>query len=147
MRALEITWEIFFCSFSSLFKIFFCVKCTDGVFRDVLTVLLYVRTVILVVQPIRLIHPDVNSSNPEERVFAISTWHYVRTSFKFRPNGEPCRVKSHSPRAATLSFAPFGSFCCVVHLFSAFYVKFSSARVIFAIFLHPGYVFNTLSLI
>jgi hypothetical protein len=30
MRAMEIIWEIFFCSFSSLFR-FFSVKRTDGV--------------------------------------------------------------------------------------------------------------------
>jgi hypothetical protein len=33
MRALEITWEIFFCSFSSLFQILLCeasVRCVSG---------------------------------------------------------------------------------------------------------------------
>jgi len=55
-----------------LFFRLFCVKRPDGVFRDVRTVLLYVRTVILVVRMIRLIRPNVNSSSPEGRVFAIS---------------------------------------------------------------------------
>jgi hypothetical protein len=127
--------------------LFFFVNCPDGVFRDVRTVLLYVRTMILVVRTIRLIRPNVNSSSPDERVFAIFTWHYVWTSLKFRSDDEPCRVKSHSPRAATFSLAPFRSFCRVVHLFCTFYAKFSSARVIFAIYLHPKYVFNTLLLI
>jgi hypothetical protein len=110
-------------------------------------VLLYVRTVILAARTVRLIRPDVNSSTPDERVFAISTWYYVRTSLNFRPDGEPCRVKSHSPRAAAFSSDPFGSFCRVVHLFCVFYVKFSSARGILSIYLHPKYDFNTLLLI
>jgi hypothetical protein len=143
-------WKLLGKYFSALFLIFldfFCVNRLDSVFRDVRTVLLYVRKMILVVRTIRLIRPDVNSSSPDERVFAISTWHYVWTSLKLCSDGEPCRVKSHSPRAVAFSFAPFGSFCHVVHLFCAFYAKFSSARVIFAIYLHPKYVFNTLLLI
>jgi hypothetical protein len=110
-------------------------------------VLLYVRTVILVVRTIQLIRSDVNSCCPNERVFVISTWHYVRTSLKFRPDGEPCRVKSHSPRAATHFFAPFGSFCRLVRFPCDFYAYFSLALVIFVVSLHPRYVFNTLSLI
>jgi hypothetical protein len=89
---------------------FFCVKRRDGVFQDNQTVLLYVRTMILVVQTIQLIHPNVNSSSLDERVFTISMWHYVRTSLKFRPDGESCRVKSYSARFAALLFAFFGSF-------------------------------------
>jgi len=69
--------------------------------------LLYVRTVILVVRMIRLIRPD-------ERVFAIS---YVA----LRPDDKPCSVKLHSPRAVAFSSASFGSFCRVVYLFCAFY--------------------------
>jgi hypothetical protein len=86
------------------------VKRPDGVFWDIQTVFLYVRTVFLVVWTIRLIRPDVNSYCPDERVFATSTWHYVRTSFKLRPDGESYRVKSLSPHAAAHSFALFCSF-------------------------------------
>jgi len=97
---------LFFLSFSD----FFCVKRPKSVFRDVRTVLLYVQTMFLVVRTIQLIRLDINSSSPDELVFTISTWHYVRTSLKFCLDGESCRVKSHSPRAATLLFAFFGSF-------------------------------------
>jgi hypothetical protein len=120
MHALEIIWEIFFCSFSS-FTYFFCVKRPEGVFRDVRTVIPYVRMVFLVVRTIRLIRPDIHSSCLDELVFVTSTWHYIRTSFKFRPDGEPYRVKSHSPLAAAHIFAPFGSFCRLVHCLYAFY--------------------------
>jgi hypothetical protein len=143
-------WKLLGKYFSALFPLFFnffCVNRSDGVFWVVRTVLLYVHIVILVVRTIRLIHPHVNSSSPDERVFAISMWHYVRMSLKFCLDGEPYRVKSHSPRAAAFSFAPFGSFCRAVHLFCAFYAKFSSARVILTIYLHPRYIFNTLLLI
>jgi hypothetical protein len=102
-----VLWKLFekyfSCSFSSIFQIFF-VWSVRTVFRDVRTVLLYVRMVILVVRTIWLICPDVHSSCPDEHVFATSTRHYVRTSLKFRPDGEPCRVKSHSPwRRTSLS--------------------------------------------
>jgi hypothetical protein len=109
------------------------------VFRDVRTVLLYVQTILLVVRTIRLIRPNVNSSCPDERVFAISTWHYVRKSLKFFPDGEPCAVAHFFP--------PFGSFGRLVHVPCNFYAYFSRARVIFAVSLHPRYVFNTLLLI
>jgi hypothetical protein len=72
--------------------------------------ILYVRTVFLVVRTIRLIRPDVHSPCLDERVFATSTWHYVRTSFKFHPDSESCRVKLRSPHAAAHFFCPFGSF-------------------------------------
>jgi hypothetical protein len=55
-----------------LFFIFFCVKRPDSVFGDVQTVILYIRTVILVVQTIQLFHPEVLGSCPDGRVFAIS---------------------------------------------------------------------------
>jgi hypothetical protein len=63
-----VLWKLFGKYFSALFPLFFrffCVKRLDGVFRDV-------RTVALVVQTIRLIRQDVNSSSPDEHVFAIS---------------------------------------------------------------------------
>jgi hypothetical protein len=81
--------------FSSLFQIF-CVKLLDGVFQNVRRVLLYVRMVILVVRTIRLICLDVHSSCLDVFVRSL-TWHYVQTSLKFRSDGEPCKVKSHSP--------------------------------------------------
>jgi hypothetical protein len=82
-------------------------------------VLLYVQTIILVVRTIRLIRPDIHSSCPDERVFGTTTWHYVWTSFKLRPDGESCRVKSLSPRASTHFFTFFGSFLlsCALSLF------------------------------
>jgi len=110
MRALEIILKIFFCS---LFFIFFCVKRPDGVLGrpdgdpDCPDGISDVRT-------IRLIRPDVYSSFLNDRVFATSMWHYVRTSLKFRSDGEPCRVKSLSPRAAAhflASFCVFLSSC------------------------------------
>jgi hypothetical protein len=66
------------------------------------------------VQTIQLIRLDDYSSCPEDRFFATSTWHYVRTSLKFRLDGEPCRVISLSPRAAAhflASFCVFLSSC------------------------------------
>jgi hypothetical protein len=117
-------WKLFGKYFSALFPllhIFFCVKRPEGVFRDVRTVIPYVRMVFLVVRTIRLIRPDIHSSCLDELVFVTSTWHYIRTSFKFRPDGEPYRVKSHSPLAAAHIFAPFGSFCRLVHCLYAFY--------------------------
>jgi len=146
MCALEIIWEIFFCFFSSLFQILLC-DASERYFWDVRMVLLYVRMVILVVRTIRLIRPNVYSSCMDERVFVISTWHYVRTSLKFLLDGEPCRVKSHSPCAAAHFFAHFGSFCCLVRVPYDFYAYFSRACVIFAVSLHLRYVFNTRLLI
>jgi hypothetical protein len=73
-------------------------------------VILYVRTVFPVVWKIRLIHPYVHSSCPDECVFVTSTWQYVWTSLKFRSDGEPCRAKSLSPRAAAHLFTSFDSF-------------------------------------
>jgi hypothetical protein len=143
MRALEMIWEIFFCSFSN----FFLCEASGRCFWDVWTVILYVRTVFLVVRTIRLIRPDVHSFCPNERVFAIFMWHYVWTPLKFRLDGEPCRVKSHSPCAAAHFFAPFGSFCRLVRVPYDFYGYFSRVRVIFAVSLHPRYIFNTLLLI
>jgi hypothetical protein len=102
MRALEIIWEIFLCSFSFLFQIILF-EASGRCFWDVRTVILNVRTVFLVVRTIRLIRPDVHSSCLDECVFATSTWH-------FRLDGEPCRVKLHSPCAVAHFFAPFGSF-------------------------------------
>jgi hypothetical protein len=49
------------------------------------------------------------------------TWHSVRTSLKFHLEGEACKVKSHSPCVVAFSFASFGSFSRVVHLFCDFY--------------------------
>jgi hypothetical protein len=95
MCALEIIWEIFFYYFSSLFQILVC-EAFGRCFWDVRTVILYVRTVFLVVRTIRLIRPNVHSSCLNERVFTTSTSHYVWMSLKFRPDSEPCRVKSHS---------------------------------------------------
>jgi hypothetical protein len=127
---------LFFLSFLEFF-----VWSVWTVFWDVQTVILYVRTVILVVRTIRLIRSDVHSSCSDERVFATSTWHYVRTSLKFRLDGEPCRVKSHSPRAAAYFFASFGSFCRLVHFPCDFYAKVYSTHVIFAVYLHSRYIY------
>jgi len=86
------------------------VKRPDGVFRQVWTVLLYVRTVILAVRTIQLIHSDVNSSSSDERVFAISTWHYVWTSLKFVRTVNPVGLNRILPTPQP-SYSPFfGSF-------------------------------------
>jgi len=65
------------------------------------------------------------------------TWHYIRKSLKFRPDGEPSRVISLSPALQPLSFHFFFVVLCV---FPYFYVCFSRALVLFAIYLHPRYV-------
>jgi hypothetical protein len=49
------------------------------------------------------------------------TWHHVLTSLMFRPDGEPCRVKSLSPRAAAHFFASFVIFYRLVRFPSVFY--------------------------
>jgi len=112
MRALEIILEIFFCSFSY----FLCEAsgryawgrpdgdpdCPDDIYG--------VRT-------IQLIRSDGYSSCSDDRVFASSTWHYVLTLLKFRPDGEPCRVKPLSPRAAAHFLASF----CVFLLSCVFF--------------------------
>jgi hypothetical protein len=112
--------EIVFYSVSSLFQIF-CVKrtndvlgrpdddsdCPDGI-SDV--------------QTKRLIRPDVYSSCSDDRVFVTSTWHYVQKSLKFRPDGEPCRVKSLSPHAQLTFWPPFVFVCRLVRFSSTFYI-------------------------
>jgi hypothetical protein len=100
MRALEIILEMFFCSFSSLFQIFF-VKRPDDMFGDVRTVILNIRTDILVVRTIRFLCPDVFGSRPDGCVF---TTVYVAQ----RLDGEPCRVKSLYPRTVAHFFTSFG---------------------------------------
>jgi hypothetical protein len=142
MHALEIIWEIFFCSFSSLFQIF-CVR-VRAVFHDVRTVLLYVRTIFLVVRTIRLIRPDVNSSCPDELVFVISTsGHPLSSVWTVNPVG----LNHVLPTLQPIFFTPFSSFCRLVLVPCDFYAYFSCACVIFAVSLHPRYVFNTLLLI
>jgi len=138
-----VLWKLFGKYFYALFQILLC-EASGRCFWDVRTVLLYVRTIILVVRTIQLILLDVHSSCLDERVFAISTWHYVQTSLKFHPDGEPYRVKSCSSCAAAHFFAPFGAFCRLVRVPYDFYAYFSCASVIFAVSLHPRYVFNTL---
>jgi len=112
-------FQLFFLSF---FR-FFCVKRPDGVlghpYGDP-----ECSDGISGVWTIQLFRPDAHSSFLDDCVFTTSTWHYVRTSLKFRPDGEPCRVKSHSPRAAAhvlvsfcvflLSCAFFSYFLCIV---------------------------------
>jgi hypothetical protein len=102
MRVLKIIWEIFCCSFSSLSD-FFCVKRPDGMFGDIRTVILNVRTYILVVRTIQVLRPDV---------------------FGYRPDGEPYRVKSFSPRAAALLLGSFWlDFVVFCFFFSMFLCK------------------------
>jgi hypothetical protein len=88
-----VLWKLFGKYFFALFPLFFrffCVKRPDGdpICPDGFSGC-----------------PDDHSSCPDEHVFETSTWHYVRTSLKFRPDGEPCRVKSHSTWRRT-SFSP-----------------------------------------
>jgi hypothetical protein len=64
---------------------------------------------VLAVRTVGLIHPD-------ERVCAISYVALRRTSLTFRPDGEPCRVKSHSPWCHT-SLSLFSLFLFVVLCF------------------------------
>jgi len=121
---------LFFLFFFFFFFLFVLCEASGRCFWDVWTVILYVRTVFLVVRTIWLIRPDVYSSCPDERVFATSTWHYVQTSLKFRPNGEPCRVKSHSPRAAVHFFASFCVFCRLELFMRSSHVHVSSLHFI-----------------
>jgi hypothetical protein len=92
-------------------------------------VILYVRTVFLVVRTIWLIRPDVHSSCPDEHVFATSMWHYVRTSLKFRSDGEPCRVKSHSPWRHTSFFPLLLCFFVVLCVFLVLFMRISLVHV------------------
>jgi hypothetical protein len=110
-----VLWKLLGKYFSALFPLFF--RFFVGSVR---TVFLYVQKVILVVRTIRLIRLDVNSSCLDERVFAISIWHDVRTSLKFHLDGESCRVKSLSPRAAAHFFTSFGSFLSSCAFFLCF---------------------------
>jgi hypothetical protein len=117
-----------FSALSPLFIIFFCVKHPDGVLgrpdgdTDCPDSISGVRT-------IRLIRSDAHSSCPDDRVFATSTWHYVWTSLKFRPDGEPCRVKSHSPRAAAHFLVSFLCFFVVLCVFLVLFMHSSHVLV------------------
>jgi hypothetical protein len=57
------------------------------------------------------------------------------------PNGEPCRVISLSPPRCSRLMSFFYFFCRLVCFSVFFYAYFSRARVLFAIYLHPRYVF------
>lgn len=114
---------LFFLSFS-----YFFVWSDWTVCWDVRTVILYVRTVFLVVRAIRLICLEVHSSCLDDYVFATSTWNYIRTSLKFHLDGEPCRVKSLSPRPAAHFLASF----CVFLLSCAFFL---------VLFMHSSHVY------
>jgi hypothetical protein len=48
-------------------------------------------------------------------------WYYIQTSLKFRPDGEPCRVKSHSPWRRT-SLSPLFLFCLSTCAFSLWFL-------------------------
>jgi glycerol uptake facilitator-like aquaporin len=78
------------------------------------------------------------------------TWHNVRTLLMFRPNSEPCRVKSFSPHAAALLLGSFWLDFVVLCFFSlCFYAKLFSARVKSAVCSPPqvySYSFTTLFL-
>jgi hypothetical protein len=69
MHVLKIIWEISCCSFSSLSDLF-CVKHPDGMFGDARTVILNVRTYILVVRSILVLRLEVFGYRPDGRVFA-----------------------------------------------------------------------------
>jgi hypothetical protein len=134
MHALEITWEIFFCFFFFSFFQIFCVKRQDGVFWNVKMVLLFVWTVVLAVRTVRLICLDIHSSCPDGHFLQSPTWHSVRTV-------NPVGLNRILPSVTRHFLLSFGSFCRLVHFFCTFYAYFLSARVIFAIYLHPMYVF------
>jgi hypothetical protein len=53
----------------------------------------------------------------------------------------PVGLYHFPPRAAAALCHFFCFFCRLVNFFCAFYAYFSSARVLFAIYLHPRYVF------
>jgi hypothetical protein len=115
MRALESSWKIY------------CVMCPDG-----------------------------DSGCPDDMVVSFGRswflsgrpcfwrplkWHYVRTSFMFRPDGEPCRVKSHFLAPHVIFPSPFVIFGHLVRFPYAFYAQFSRAHVILAFYLLSRYVF------
>jgi hypothetical protein len=113
-----VLWKLFGKYFSTLFPLFFRFLCMKRPNGDPV----YVRTVFLVVRTIRLIRPD-------EHVFMTSTWHYVQTSLKFRPDGEHCRVKSHSPWCRT-SFSPLLlCFFVVLCVFLVLFMRISLLHV------------------
>jgi hypothetical protein len=78
-------WEIFCCSFPSLSD-FFCVKLLDGMFGDVQTVILNVRTYILVVRTIWVLHPNVFGYRPDGHVFA-TVYVAQRPNVTYVPSG------------------------------------------------------------
>jgi hypothetical protein len=59
----------------------------------------------------------------------------------------PIRLNRILPAPQPIFSPLFGSFCRLMHFPCDFYAYFSRARVIFAVSLHPRYVFNTLLLI
>jgi len=77
-----------------------------------------------------LIHPDGYSSCPDDHFFATSTWHYVWTSLKFRPDGEPYRVISLSPRATAHFLASFCVFFVVLCIFLILFMHSSRVHVL-----------------
>jgi len=85
--------------------------------------------VVLDVQRIRLIHPDVPYPCPDGRVFAISYVALVRTSLKLRSDDEPCRVISHSPRAAAASYHFFLASFVFLCVFSVLFMHISHVHV------------------
>jgi len=110
---------IFLCVASGLF---FCLFGRCGCF--VRTFLIQVRTGVLV---------------------RSLTWHYVRTALMFRPDGEPCRVKSHSPVPPTLSFHSSWFFVGLCFFVCSFHVFFSCALVLL-LFLSIQVGFSTILL-
>jgi hypothetical protein len=128
---MEITWEIFFCSFSSLFQIF-CVKRPDGA----------------------PVCPDGDSGCLDDTVdsfgrpFFLSGQACLYDLLRGTTSGchlsyvrtvNPVGLNRILPGPAHHFLLSFGSFCHLVHFFCTFYAYFSSARVIFAIYLHPRY--------
>jgi hypothetical protein len=92
----------------------------------------------------RFFRLDCGSNCPDGKVdssgrpFSLSGWayflrsltcHYVRTSLKFCPDGEPCRVISHSPRAAAFSFCLFVVLFVILCIFFVLFMHISHVHV------------------
>jgi hypothetical protein len=127
MHVLEIIWEIFFCFFFPLIFNFFCVKRPDdgsgrpGGKID--------SSRCLFSLPGLACFYDLLRGTTSERHLS-SVW-----------TVNPVGLYRIPPHAAAFSFRFLCPFCHLVRFFCAFHAYFSRARVIFAIYLHPRYIF------
>jgi hypothetical protein len=140
MRALEIIWEILFCSFSSLFQILLCeasgwcfgmsrrCSCMSGrLFWLSGRYGLFVWTFILLVRTSVFLRPLPDTTSGCHLSF-------VRTV-------NPVELNRFLPALQPICSPLLIRFCCLVTFLYAFYAKVYSTHVIFAVYLHSRYIF------